>query len=54
MGHDLIHETFTLVAAAYSQAPECIAKATAGGNQIHFLIKHAAGVIQVGVPADAF
>ena len=43
------------MAAAYNQAPECIIEATAGGDQIHFLIKHAAGVIKVGVlrmPSD--
>ena len=51
---DIVHETFALMGAADGHTAQCIAKAAACRNDVHIVIIHAAGVVEVGVPADSF
>lgn len=49
---DIVHETLALVGAADGHTAQCIAKAAACRNDIHIVIIHAAGVVDIGVPAS--
>ena len=54
VSYNLIHQSFSLMRAADCHTAECVAKTASGCNDIHFLIIHAAGVIQIGISADSF
>ena len=52
MRDDLVHQAFALMGAADSHTAQRVAKAAAGGDNVHIVIVHAACVIKVCVPAD--
>ena len=52
VGDDGVHKALALMSAAHRHAAQRVAKAAAGGNDIHIVIIHAAGIVEVGVPAD--
>lgn len=54
MGHNLIHEAFTLMVMANSQAAQGIAKAAARGDSMVLFIVHDASVIHMGIKANSF
>ena len=53
VGDDLGHEALPLVGLVHRQAAEGGAEAAPRGDEIEVLVEHAAGVVQVPIPADA-
>ena len=53
VGDDLVEQALPLPAAGHRQTTDGVPKAAAGGGQVPVLVKQAAGVVQIAVPADA-
>ena len=53
MRDNLIHQAFSLVGAADGQTAERIIKTASSGYDIHIIVKNAAGVIKIYIPADS-
>ena len=54
MGDDLVQQTLALMGAADGEAPQGVAEAAAGADDVVFLVEHGADVVQIAVAADAF
>ena len=52
VGDDLVHEALALVGAAHGHAAEGVLKAAAGGDDLHVIVIHGAGVFKIGIAAD--
>ena len=53
MGDDLVQQTLALMGAADGEAPQGVAEAAAGADDVVFLVEHGADVVQIAVAADA-
>ena len=53
VGDDLVQQTLALMGAADGEAPQGVAEAAAGADDVVFLVEHGADVVQIAVAADA-
>ena len=53
VGDDLVQQTLALMGAADGEAPQGVAEAAAGADDVVFLVEHGTDVVQIAVAADA-
>ena len=53
MGDDLVQQSLPLMGAADGKAPQGVAEAAAGADDIPLLIEHGADVVEISVAPDA-
>ena len=53
VGDDLVQQTLALMVAADGEAPQGVAEAAAGADDVVFLVEHGTDVVQIAVAADA-